>query len=104
MSTLSERLAVARNKSEIIPSRPEKVSEIPVVETSDSAAVRLSEGLGAVKSRAVETLFERIGVRINDSSLTEEQLRRFVRDELVLIVDEEQLSLTSDEQIGRAHV
>ena len=98
MSTLSERLAVARNKSEIIPSRPEKISEIPVVETSDSAAVRLSEGLGAVKSRAVETLFERIGVRINDSSLTEEQLRRFVRDELVLIVDEEQLSLTSDER------
>ena len=69
-----------------------------MVETSDSAAVRLSEGLGAVKSRAVETLFERIGVRINDSSLTEEQLRRFVRDELVLIVDEEQLSLTSDER------
>jgi len=98
MSTLGERLQAARNNSDIIPSRPKRVSEVPVAETGDAAAVRLSEGLGAVRSRSVETLFERIGVRINDSSLTEVQLRRFVRDELIQIVDEEQLSLTSDER------
>lgn len=98
MSSLSERLEAARNISEIIPSKPERVAEIPKIEPSDLASARLSQGLGAVKSRAVETLFERIGVRINDASLTEEQLRLFVREELTRIVDEEQLSLTSDER------
>ena len=98
MSSLSERLEAARNISEIIPSKPERVIEIPAAEPSDQASARLSQGLGAVKSRAVETLFERIGVRINDASLTEERLRLFVREELTRIVDEEQLSLTSDER------
>ena len=98
MSSLSDRLEAARNKSDVIPDKPEKNAEIPVREASEVAAARLSEGLGAVKARAVETLFERIGVRINDSSLTEEQLRRFVRQELTRIVDEEQLSLTSEER------
>src|SRR5215213_1529186 len=100
MSSLSERLEAARAKSDIIP--PKAAPEVPETAESDvaesAASARLAEGLVAVKARAVETLFERIGVRINDSSLTEEQLRRFVRQELSRIVDEEQLSLTSDER------
>lgn len=106
MTSLSERLEAARAKSDVI---PEKVVAPPVSDRAvpeptldpeevSSADSRLAEGLYAVKARAVETLFDRIGVRINDSSLTEDQLRRFVRDELSRIVDEEPLSLTTDER------
>ena len=106
MTSLSERLEAARSKSDVI---PEKINHNPIVESdgpellvppedATSADSRLAEGLFAVKARAVETLFDRIGVRINDSSLTEDQLRRFVREELSRIVDEEPLSLTSDER------
>ena len=107
MTSLSERLEAARAKSDVIPQkavpRPvaaEPVVPVPAAEPEDvtSADSRLAEGLYAVKARAVETLFARIGVRINDSTLTEDQLRRFVRDELSRIVDEEPLSLTTDER------
>lgn len=94
MSGLRERLEAVRIQSTKKAETPE--SAIP--EMTESAPARNSEGLVAVKSRAVETLFERIGTRINDSSLSEEQLRRFVREELTGIVDDEQLSLTSDER------
>lgn len=106
MSSLSERLEAARSKSDVIPPKPKPKpkpevnpgAEAPNLEEVASATARLSEGLFAVKGRAVETLFERIGVRINDSTLTEQQLSRFVREELTRIVDEEQLSLTSEER------
>lgn len=98
MSSLSQRLEAARSKSDIIPSKAPPAPEPVDVDEPDPIAAKPSEGLVAVKGRAVETLFERIGTRINDSSLTEDQLRRFVREELTRIVDEEQLSLTSDER------
>ncbi len=59
---------------------------------------RVNDALLGFKTQAVNTLFERIGVRINDSSLTEEQLKRFVREELSQIVGDEQLLLTVDER------
>jgi pilus assembly protein CpaF len=54
--------------------------------------------VASLKTRAVEELFRRIGSRINDSSITEAQLRGHVRAELVQIIDEEQLLLTTDER------
>lgn len=98
MSSLSQRLEAARSKSDIIPPKAEPPPEQVQPEVTDSTTAKPSEGLLAVKARAVETLFQRIGTRINDSTLTEEQLRRFVREELTRIVDEEQLSLTSEER------
>jgi pilus assembly protein CpaF len=98
MSSLSERLEAARNKSSVIPERPLVVEDVQTPEVLDKRSARLADGLFAVKARAVETLFARIGIRINDSTLTEEQLRRFVHEELVAIVDEEPLSLTPDER------
>ncbi len=98
MTSLSERLEAARSQSSIIPARNEPDAVGADFVSGDSASARLSEGLVGVKARAAETLFERIGFRINDSTLTEEQLRQFVHEELVTIVDEEQLSLTTDER------
>ncbi|VXB69766.1 CpaF family protein [Aeromicrobium sp. 9AM] len=108
MTTLSQRLQAARSGEVLPPAVPSAGVEAgaqtihePSVSAAESATatdVRLAEGLQVVKARAVETLFDRIGVRINDSSLTEEQLRLFVRAELSRIVDEEPLSLTTEER------
>jgi pilus assembly protein CpaF len=101
MSSLSERLEAARHRSDVSAPEPQRMPvPVPVAVPEDTTAAdaRLSEGLIAVKAHALETLFERIGVRINDATLTEDQLHRFVREELTRIVDEEQLSLTSDER------
>lgn len=57
-----------------------------------------SEIVDELKSRAVQVLFERIGSRINDASLTDEQLRSFVRDELEQILAEEHVQLSASER------
>lgn len=59
---------------------------------------RASGSLAAVKARVVEILFDSIGSRINDSTLTEEQLRVLVREELTRIVEAEQLLLNGEER------
>ena len=101
MTSLSQRLQAVRS-GDILPQEvpvagPEGEHETPeeqaatAAESAAATDVRLAEGLQAVKARAVETLFDRIGARINDPTLTEEQLHDFVRDELSRIVDEEPL-------------
>lgn len=57
-----------------------------------------SEALNALKERATQTLFERLGSRITDSSLEDEALHQFVRDELKIVVDEEQVPLSTSER------
>ncbi|MFP3460152.1 CpaF family protein [Arthrobacter globiformis] len=52
----------------------------------------------AMKQRAATALFERMGARFNDSSLTEQELRRTAREELMRIIDTEQVPLTADER------
>ncbi|RNE62145.1 CpaF family protein [Cryobacterium tepidiphilum] len=51
-----------------------------------------------LKERVSQTLFERIGARLNDPSLSEEQLHSYARAELTGIVADEQMPLNSDEQ------
>nr|WP_050934370.1 CpaF family protein [Arthrobacter globiformis] len=52
----------------------------------------------ALKQRAATALFERMGARFNDSTLTEQELRRTAREELIRIIDAEQVPLTADER------
>jgi len=54
--------------------------------------------LDDLKKRSVESLFRRIGSRINDASLTDLQLRDFVRSELELILQEEHVQLGASER------
>src|SRR5665811_1541471 len=87
--SLSDRLDDARDQ---------RVSfSVPSAPTVEPTAGQ-SDGLAALESRAIDVLFQRIGNRVNDSSLTEDQLRGFVREELGRIIEEERLQLTSDEK------
>lgn len=54
--------------------------------------------LAGVKEKAADELFGRIGARLNDASLTEEQLHAIARSELAEIVAGEQLALTTAER------
>ncbi|MHC6592128.1 CpaF family protein [Arthrobacter sp. C152] len=68
-----------------------------VIELSPTAAVA-SGALSALKERASQALYERLGARITDSSLEESELHQYVKDELKIVVDEEQVPLTSSER------
>ncbi|WP_223257144.1 CpaF family protein [Arthrobacter globiformis] len=57
-----------------------------------------SEALNALKERATQALFERLGSRLTDSALEDEELHQFVRDELKTVVDEEQVPLSGPER------
>lgn len=68
-----------------------------VIELSPTAAVA-SGALSALKERASHALYERLGARITDSSLEESELHQYVKDELKVVVDEEQVPLSSSER------
>lgn len=57
-----------------------------------------SEALHALKERASQALYERLGSRITDSSLEEAELHQYVKDELKIVVDEEKVPLTTLER------
>ncbi|WP_353808489.1 CpaF family protein [Agromyces sp. SYSU T00194] len=63
-------------------------------ERRDSAQDALAE----LKERAAQELFRRIGARLNDSSLSEQQLHALAREELTRIVGAEQVALTTVER------
>jgi pilus assembly protein CpaF len=100
--SLSDRLATARDRGLLQPpTDAHDVTHTPP--PTKHAAVSppqlvVTDALAAVKARAVEELFKRLGTRINDPSLTEGQLHEFVREELTAIIEDEQLLLTLDER------
>ena len=57
-----------------------------------------ADPLTHIKQRAQAALFARLGSRLYDSSLTEEQLQAFVRQELSQVIDEERTPLTPAER------
>ncbi|AEG42912.1 CpaF family protein [Isoptericola variabilis] len=63
-----------------------------------SAVANDRDPLARLKERAATALFERIGNRLNDPRLSEEQLHQLVRSELNAVVEAEQTPLTSDEK------
>jgi len=100
--SLSDRLATARDRS-VLQAHVDLQSDptaLPRFEATQGAGPQLvvTDALAAVKARAVEELFRRLGTRINDPSLTEAQLHEFVREELVAIIEDEQLLLTVEER------
>ncbi|WP_409333108.1 CpaF family protein [Trujillonella humicola] len=57
-----------------------------------------ADALARLKERVSKALFERMGSRINDPSLGEDQLRALVLGELDDVVDEEKVPLSPDER------
>ena len=91
--SLSDRLATAREASTF--TEPTAVEDLVDVE----AGTAVGDAYAAMKARASEALFDRIGSRINDPGLTEDQLHTFVREELAALVDaDQQLLLSADER------
>jgi pilus assembly protein CpaF len=109
--SLSERLQVARQgdahaATEVAPPR---LSRAEPVGTPDTPAAAVSgrtpatttsgtEALTKLKDRAASALFERMGARLNDPTMSEEQLHALVRTELNHVVEEEKVPLTSDQR------
>jgi pilus assembly protein CpaF len=57
-----------------------------------------TDALARLKDRVAKALFERMGNRMNDPSLSEEQLRTIVLGELDEVVEEERVPLSADER------
>jgi pilus assembly protein CpaF len=56
------------------------------------------DALTKLKDRAAATMYERLGARLNDPSLSEPQLHALVRSELSQVVEEEKVPLTAEQQ------
>jgi len=79
--------------------QPEAPVEAPVATVApEPIAVVKVDPMAELKERAAQELFGRIGSRLNDASLSEEQLHSYARAELSSIVAAEQVPLSSDER------
>ncbi|GAA2170752.1 CpaF family protein [Agrococcus versicolor] len=120
MSGLAARLAAARGEVESVVAPPAPVAVMPTAPHAPAAPAHApaapalvlppaaleaveSDGLTRVKDRAASALFARIGSRLNDPDLDEDQLHALVRDELNAVVEDEQAPLTADERQRLMH-
>ena len=58
--------------------------------------------LSHIKTRAQAALFAKLGSRLTDASIREEELQIFVAEELSRVIEDEQAPLTTDERKGLA--
>lgn len=108
---LSERMNAARQQQ--TPAETSVLGQEPQVPVALEEAVQLApvlvskpievtaaptDALAGLKHRAANALFDRMGARFNDSTLTEEDLRAAAREELGQIIDEEQVPLSPEER------
>ncbi len=93
---LGDRLQAARGGPPPLPVEQDVPEPEPIVES-------IRDPLGGLKARAADALFQRLGSRISDPSLTEEQLHHHVREELSRIVEGERIPLTVDERARLVH-
>jgi len=56
------------------------------------------DAVRALKERTTATLYERLGNRLNDASLTDDQLQELVQKELAAIIEGESLAMTGSER------
>jgi pilus assembly protein CpaF len=75
----------------------EQVAPVSPIEPHPVVAPE-SDPLADIKERVADELFERIGFRLNDPSLSEEQLHAYARAELITIVGGEKAPLSAEER------
>jgi pilus assembly protein CpaF len=97
---LTERLAVAQGAPlPPVSAAPDAVpAPRPAVGSVGGAAQPPTDALARMKDRVAKALFERMGSRMNDPSLSEDALRAIVLGELDEVVDEENVPLSSEER------
>ncbi|NMR29406.1 CpaF family protein [Arthrobacter sp. SF27] len=81
---------------ESAPALPVTARQAPLL-SGESTAIPI-DALASLKHRAATALFDRMGARFNDATLSEEDLRFTAREELGQIIDEEQVPLSADER------
>ncbi|WP_433874552.1 CpaF family protein [Sinomonas atrocyanea] len=72
------------------------VLEPPAAPAHDAATP--ADALAGIKQRAASALFERMGARFSDTGATEKELRAAAREELVHVIDEEHVPLSTPER------
>lgn len=70
----------------------------PARVAASKPAPKPRDAFADLKERAAQKLFERIGTRINDSSLSEAKLHEYARAELLTIVSEDEVPLSPSER------
>jgi len=78
--------------------KPTAVKAAPATAKPAPAASSGDDALARLKDRATVALFERMGNRLNDASLSEEQLHALVRVELNHVVEEERVPLSGEQR------
>jgi pilus assembly protein CpaF len=113
---LSERISLAQGPTDVPPGKPRtKASPVPpeqapawpekheqlanVANQAIAPRAHAVDALAGLKQRAATALFERMGSRFSDSSISQEELRTAARDELSQIIDAEQVPLSPDERL-----
>ena len=91
---LSDRLANAREASA---SKLQAV-DVEAIPDFDGTVSAANDAFTDIKIRTSELLFERLGSRVNDASLTQDQLHEIVREELAEIIEAEQQLLSPEER------
>lgn len=67
-------------------------------EPTDKPGTAKLDVFAGLKQRAASALFERMGVRASDTSISEDDLKAVAREELSQIIDAEQVPLSPDER------
>lgn len=100
---LTDRLKVARGIPHVATAAAPSAVDSPSSPASTTTAVdAVDSGIGtalaSLKQRAGEALFERMGGRLTDPNISEEELRKTAREELSHVIDEEQVPLSPEER------
>jgi len=74
------------------------LTSVPTAQEHVIVASIAADPFAEIKEKAAQNLFERIGSRLSDASLSEDQLHAYARAELGKIVSAEQVPLNSDER------
>lgn len=98
LSTPTALLPPATGRRQTVQAAPVQPTSAGQAEPFKAKTQQPVDVFAALKQRAATALFERMGARFNDSTLTEQELRRTARDELIRIIDAEQVPLTPDER------
>lgn len=98
---LTDRLNLARG---LAPATKVASEQIPPASAAthgpadDPVNGSIGTALSALKQRAGEALFERMGSRLTDPNISEDDLRKAAREKLSQVIDEEQVPLTPEER------